>query len=202
MYEFTNNWFTGPSQIWDQLIPKVAPATMLEVGSYEGASACYLIRNCGNARPITLHCVDTWKGSIEHIGQRMEDVEARFHRNTTRAIENVRHPVDLMIHKDVSQTVLCRLVTEGMVGAFDLIYIDGSHQAPDVLTDAVLAFQLLRVNGLLIFDDYLWSEPNLPAVDPIRCPKIAIDAFTSIYCRKIKIISAPLRQLYLQKIAD
>ena len=40
------------------------------------------------------------------------------------------------------------------INNFDLIYIDASHYAPDVLSDAVLAFKLLKPGGILIFDDY------------------------------------------------
>ena len=36
---------------------------------------------------------------------------------------------------------------------YDIIYIDGSHEARDVLEDAVLAYRLLKIGGLLIFDD-------------------------------------------------
>ena len=40
---------------------------------------------------------------------------------------------------------------------FDLIYIDGSHHSDDVMLDAIRAFQMLKVNGLIIFDDYFWN---------------------------------------------
>jgi hypothetical protein len=53
-----------------------------------------------------------------------------------------------------------------------------------------------------VFDDYLWQEPLASGVDPLRCPKPAIDAFANLYCRKIKIMSAPLRQMYMQKVSQ
>jgi hypothetical protein len=61
---------------------------------------------------------------------------------------------------------------------------------------------VLKIGGVMAFDDYLWAEDLPYGNDPIRCPKIAIDSFTNIYCRKIRIISAPLYQLYIEKIAD
>ena len=71
-----------------------------------------------------------------------------------------------------------------------------------MLCDAVLAFRLLSVGGIIAFDDYLWSEALPGGIDPIRCPKPAVDAFTNLYCRKLQILQAPLYQLYAQKIAD
>jgi len=77
-----------------------------------------------------------------------------------------------------------------------LIYIDASHYAPDVLSDAVIAFKLLKPGGMLIFDDYLWSgDENI-----VYYPKIAIDAFTNIFSKHIKLIPAPLNQIYVVKI--
>ena len=86
---------------------------------------------------------------------------------------------------------------------FDLIYIDGSHTAADVLIDAVLAFQLLRVGGVMIFDDYLWSMEPALSVDPLNMPKPAIDAFAAIFLRKTRVLPGlPNAQCYVEKIAD
>ena len=97
---------------------------------------------------------------------------------------------------------MSKLIAEGKANYFDFIYIDGSHRATDVLCDALLSFRLLKNNGVIVFDDYLWQEQLPYGIDPLRCPKIAIDAFTNIYCRKIKILSAPLKQLYVKKISN
>ncbi len=207
-YEFTNNWFeTSTKGVWDWLIPQVAPTRILEIGSYEGASACYLIDTLATQKDITLHCIDTWEGGIEHkdggsAQPYMSVIEERFKRNRQRASDNAPKQVELITHKGFSDTVLSKLLADGNQGYFDFIYIDGSHQAPDVLFDALLSFKLLRINGVIAFDDYLWQEPLPYGTDPIRCPKPAIDAFTNIYCRKLRMIRAPLYQLYVQKISD
>ena len=199
---FTNAWFDGMARgVWDQLIPKINPRKILEVGSYEGASTAYLIESLGSSGPLEIHCVDSWEGGVEHAGTDMGSVEARFKHNTGLAIRKASHEVDLVVHKGLSDVCLARLLAPGGPGAFDFIYIDGSHQAPDVLSDAVLGFRLLKVGGVMAFDDYLWSE-NLPqGRDPLRCPKPAIDAFVNINFRKLTVISAPLYQLYVQKTA-
>mgnify|MGYP006282024929 CR=1 FL=1 len=132
----------------------------------------------------------------------MKAVERRFHHNTQLAGSRIRKGAHLNVHKGGSDVVLSRLLAEGKAGDFDFIYIDGSHQAPDVLCDAVLAFRLLRSGGIMAFDDYLWHEHATPHIDPLRCPKPAIDAFVNLYCRKLDVLSAPLYQLYVQKIGD
>jgi len=208
VYSLTNQWFEDAAKnVWDTFIPKLNPKRILEIGSYEGASTCYLIEKLAHTQNIEIHCIDTWQGGIEH--QRggeaetdMSAVEKRFHHNTQTASRQASHTVQLVLHKSFSDVALSRLLAQGKQGYFDFIYIDGSHQAPDVLCDAVLSFRLLRKNGMIAFDDYLWQESLPSGTDPIRCPKPAIDAFTNIYCRKLKIISAPLYQLYIEKISD
>ena len=99
-------------------------------------------------------------------------------------------------------TALSRLLANGGLNYFDVVYIDGSHSASDVLTDAVLAFHLTRVAGVMIFDDYLWYQEGPEQRNPLTAPKIAIDAFLNIFQRKVDILRQPLYQVYARKIAD
>nr|WP_279308106.1 class I SAM-dependent methyltransferase [Niveispirillum sp. BGYR6] len=175
----------------------------MEVGSYEGASACYVVETITPVGELELHCVDSWEGGIEHqdASMQMSHTEMRFHHNMAVAASKAPHKLDLHVHKGNSDVQLAKLLAEGKQGYFDMVYIDGSHQAPDVLCDAVLGFKLLKVGGLLVFDDYLWAEtlPNGP--DLLRCPKPAIDAFINLYFRKLQILTAPLYQIYTIKTA-
>jgi predicted O-methyltransferase YrrM len=207
-YEFSNTWFQNSAKgVWDQLIPNLNPRRILEIGAFEGAATCYLIEKLALTRGLEIHCIDSWEGGIEHnpgnlVESYMSQVEGRFKHNTELALSAVQNKVELIIHKGLSDAELPKLLISGKKSHFDFIYVDGSHQAPDVLFDAVVGFKLLKVGGVMAFDDYIWAE-NLPGgVDPIRCPKPAVDAFTNIYCRKIKIIPAPLAQLYIQKVSE
>ena len=80
---FTNAWF-GPRilAVWERLFRDRPPARILEVGCFEGASTCALIRHFARSRPLELHCVDTWDGGLEHqpggpCEADMREVEAR-----------------------------------------------------------------------------------------------------------------------------
>ena len=54
-----------------------------------------------------------------------------------------------------------------------MIYLDGSHEAPNVLFDGMLSWGLLKPGGVLIFDDYLWVPQLLAG----HRPQLAIDLF-------------------------
>lgn len=206
-YQFTNEWFNiSAGTKWDELIRVLNPEKILEIGSYEGASATYLIDNIKH--PIELHCIDTWEGGVEHIDAttpetqniNMQEVEKRFLSNTNIAINNAKNKVKLKIHKGASAIKLAGLLSQGFSNYFDFIYIDGSHQACDVLMDAVLSFKLTRIGGVIAFDDYVWAETIHPQDKNIlRCPKLAIDSFINIHFNKIHIIETSKTQVYIQK---
>lgn len=201
-YEFTNDWFGGNIPIWDALLPRYNPKRFLEIGSYEGRATCYLIEKFTTDTPIEIHCVDSWEGGIEHDKSTMSDVEKRFDKNTGIALKKAAHPATINKHKKYSNVALAELIVAEKAAAFDVIYIDGSHQAPDVLVDCVMAFQLLRKGGLMIFDDYLWTMESVGKQDPLNMPKPAIDAFLNIFQRKMLIVrGAPVYQLYAVKVA-
>jgi predicted O-methyltransferase YrrM len=195
---FTNNWFSITAKpIWDILVPQVSPRTILEIGSFEGASACYLIENCASKFPIELHCIDTWEGGVEHQKLGMSAVEKRFHENIDIVQRRAQNKVSLSIHKGRSDRCLIKLLGDGLYEHFDFIYIDGSHQAQDVLSDAVFSFNLLKVGGTMVFDDYLWRLN-----DCLQTPKPAIDAFMNIYFHKMQVSCFRNSQAVAKKTAS
>jgi SAM-dependent methyltransferase len=202
--EYTVEWFESIRPVWDKLLPQLDARLVLEVGSYEGASACYLIEVLGGKAPLEMHCIDHWNGGMEHRTGAidMTKVEQRFHRNTAIAVRNSLFPVDLHIHKGSSESCLGALLSRQPRPQFDFIYVDGSHQAADVLLDATMAFRLLRPGGIMVLDDYLWHETLSGNRDPLAVPKMAIDAFINCHFNRLRIISAPLYQIFLQKLVE
>ena len=110
-------------------------------------------------------------------------MEERFDFNIETA--KAKNPSVMVVkHKDLSHRALGALAKDNTNG-FDFIYIDGSHQAPDVMTDACASFNLLRVGGIMVFDDYLWDQkiPNL------HRPKLAIDMFVNLFEQRLRIVT-------------
>ena len=160
------------------------PRRILEIGSFEGRSTVWIIENM--MRPYDeLVCIDTWAGGEEHSKVNMGEVEARFDRNIAEASKKVDH-LKIEKIKDVSTWGLAKQMDwlENPLFMFDFIYIDGSHQAPDVLCDAVMAWRVLRDGGVMVFDDYMWGDPRMP----LHRPKIAIDAFMNIFAGEMIVL--------------
>jgi predicted O-methyltransferase YrrM len=197
-FEFTADWFSGHIPAWRVILNRFPPMRILEVGSYEGRCACFLIQECASLNEIV--CVDTWQGGLEHEKRAMPDVERRFDKNTRLACSR-RPTLVLRKIKSRSAQALARLIATDEP-KFDLVYVDGSHEAPDVLTDAVNAFQLLSVGGILIFDDYIWRDDVSGGKDILNLPKMAVDSFVNTFYHKLAVFVAPLYQLYLRKTAE
>ena len=126
--------------VWDKLVPRFKPTRFLEVGSYEGRSTCYLIEKFAPTEPVEIHCIDTWEGGIEH-----DKAEACRRSRALRQQYPRRHGKNRQSRdrESEAQNVLtpgARPPARGRCETqpFDLVYVDGSHQAPAVLADAVL----------------------------------------------------------------
>jgi len=171
MSEYTEDWFSKNIPIWEQALGdlKDKPVTVLELGTYEGRSAIWLAEYFKEG---FIHTVDTFKGGVEHSDIDMQAVKDRAYKNT--------EPYPNIAIWEQKTTEFFRFSSM----KFDVIYIDASHEAADVMTDAVFSHLALNPGGIIIFDDYLWGglahAPNVP--------RTAIDAFMECYSNFYDVI--------------
>ena len=182
-YIFSVDWFSHNIPIWerffsDNKLQGKEDLRCLEIGCFEGRSTLYLLDNILTNRSSKIDVIDTFNGSIDETG--MSDLA--LNNILDRFKYNIRNHTDkVYIFIGESYKILRSLDS---VPIYDIIYIDGSHHAHDVLTDAILCHPLLKKYGLLIFDDYLWQDNNQQS----KPPKIAIDAFINIYGHLYEIL--------------
>jgi predicted O-methyltransferase YrrM len=174
-YQYTKDWFGWAPQVWEQLIPHLPTRkNFLEIGAFEGRSAVWTVQHMMEDGGEIV-CIDTWEGGAEHTPEDMAGTEARFKHNIDLVMGNFVDRKVLPI-KSTSVEALGGLIAQKK--QFDFIYIDGSHLAKDVLTDACMAWSLLKDRGFMVFDDYLWRPPGF---DVLQRPKVAADAFVNMF---------------------
>lgn len=185
------NWFEGVEETFRRNTAGIAGQPglrALQVGAYVGDASVWLLQNVLTGQGASLIDVDTWEGSADespHAELDWSEVE-RFYRSRTYGL-----PV-------TPTRMTSRQFFDSYAGEpFDFIYIDGSHQAAEVMADARAADRVLKVGGLLAFDDYLWSRPDKPT----DIPKVAIDEFLDEHGHRYELLERGY-QVWLRKRRD
>lgn len=206
MSMFTVDWFTAHVPTWEHLlVPRFAGRAglrVLEIGSYEGRSACWLMEHVVTGEGASLTCVDPWAPYSDQprtdlrTGTRvdLEAAERRFDENTQQwwpgPGRDPRVEPTLRKRRMPGWRFLCRAFTP-----HNLIYVDGSHEALAALEDVVLSWRALATNGVLVFDDYNLDISTLQ-VKPAR----AIDAFVSCLPEHAYQVLHKGKQVILEKL--
>ncbi|MCA8999934.1 MAG: class I SAM-dependent methyltransferase [Planctomycetaceae bacterium] len=171
MARFTTDWFSHVIPLWKEYaVPRVVRGDSdgLEVGTYEGRSALWTLQYLLPQSHRRLYCLDLWEE---------EERRSRFQANVAARGVDQR----IVQLQGPSSESLRKLPEDSK---FDWIYIDGSHEARDCLTDAVLAFSRLSPGGVLVFDDYQWNARGRVH----HPPRVAIDAFLHMWGNQIEIL--------------
>ena len=189
-YQFGEDWFSHNIPIWEKHLAEFKgrpDVHYLEVGPYEGRSFFWTVDNILTHSTSKATGVDIFE--TIHSSTYTIDYEKVFRKNLKRS----GRADDITTIKGYSQVELRNLP----IDHYDIVYIDGSHDPADVLSDLVLAWELLTEGGIMILDDYHW---HLDWPFDQR-PFFAINAFISLYGKESEILRRA-DQVFLRKRAD
>jgi predicted O-methyltransferase YrrM len=167
------DWFSNNIPRMEQLVKpylaKFRKVHILDIAPHTGISTVWFLENIPNCH-VTVLQPSNIKAVVNRMFERLEPYKNRV-------------------------TVLEGGVELIQEGEFDFIYIDiiGSDSR-GTLEAAVRSFPLLKSGGLMAFDDYTTDRTHGYA-----CPKPAIDSFTNIYSRYIKIFHASWQLLLVKR---
>jgi predicted O-methyltransferase YrrM len=180
---------------WDKYLQPIAnikgPIKILEVGAYEGSATEWMLKNLASHPESRVYAVDTWEGSPEYVGTDFHEVEETFRRRVKRSGREDQ----LVTLKMKSEDGLHHLLDSIGKESINFAYIDASHEARDVLSDAVMVWKLMKENGIVIFDDYKWDDLE----QEYFRPRLAIDSFIRSYAPELRVINID-RQAFVQKL--
>lgn len=197
-YKYTQNWFTDHDLVQFLPLQTQEEIHILEIGSFEGKSSVWFIENLLNNQNSSISCIDPWATydqKNDSLNSYHKDISKKDLNDLTdgyifsdeyetfvKNINETNRSPQVHIMKGFSDVLLPNLISNKK--QYDIIFIDGNHTAPYVLSDAIMSWKLLKVNGIMIFDDYLW-ELNKP--ETLR-PKMAVDNFISNYADYLEVI--------------
>lgn len=146
--QFSENWFEHNIPHWERWLGDFRGRSglrALEIGSFEGRSTLWLCENILTSDDCRIDCLDLFAADPVY-----GDYHARFRANTAAHAHKIREfpgpSFDGLRKVD---------------GRYDIVYIDGWHSAFGAMADGVMSWPLLKVGGVMIFDDYLWVPPKL-----------------------------------------
>lgn len=169
--------FVHRAKDWEKhILPHLVgrPARWLELGSYEGRSAIWTLDHILTHPESSIVCVDIFKGAYE----------ANFDANIGA------HPRAKSVYKMKMSCykALVELAWFHEDPQFDAVYVDADHQAKAALTEAAMAWPMLKKGGFMIFDDYPW-EHKTPADRKTKLPpKPGIDAFLNCWQYELRLL--------------
>lgn len=178
-YRFTENWFSDHIPIWEKHLTPLAHKAglqILEIGSYQGMSTCWLLDNILTHPSARIVCVDPL---YPHYAQRFND-----NIYDSGALSKV---VKIANRSQEALPIL-------RPNTYDFIYIDGDHDDDVAFQDGIFAWNLVKVGGLMIFDDYECLMPE-------HIAKAGIDRFVSLFSSSVEVIHID-DQFFLRKISD
>lgn len=183
-FKFTEDWFSL-TKFWNDFqLDREKEIHILEIGSFEGKSTLWFIDNFLKNPKSSITCIDPWL----NYTQNNDTFNSYFQENNEWNFKDLKTKDKFLynivqsnksnqvkIIQDFSHFQLPNLINNKL--SYDIIFIDGNHTAPFVLTDSVMSWYLLKTGGYMVFDDYEW---NLH-LDESLTPKLAIDSFNRIF---------------------
>ena len=182
--KISTDYFSTNAYYWKNIIKKYFKKfTYLEIGSWEGNSALFVLKNLN---PTKVICVDVWED------EKLSQMQKRNYNNFKINLDEFQEKMSM--YKGSSDDYFSKCEEK-----FDVIYIDGAHETEQVYKDINNSWKVLNKNGLIICDDFFYG--NLYGV-PENVPSIAINKFIIENKKKIKIICVNNAQIFFKKISD
>jgi hypothetical protein len=155
----------GATPIFGYIFEKIKPQFVIEVGSWKGMSALWMANWMRNQNiPGQILCIDTWLGCPELYQAETSGIWGINGKRKFGRPQIYEQFLANVIKSELTGYIL-PFSTTSAAGAkwlkmrplskqADVIYIDGSHEEPDVLRDLIDYWDLLKSGGAMIGDDY------------------------------------------------
>ena len=181
----TTDYFSINAFYWNSIINKnLKDFSYLEIGSWEGTSALYILKNFN---PKSVVCVDIWDLYDDDYKYEQSERFKNFKFNLKE------YDQKFSFYKNTSDNFF-----KNNKKKFNLIYIDGSHEAQQVYRDLRNSWNCLEDDGVIICDDYFYGSLYDKQTEDM--PAVSINKFLNENKKKIKIICVNNTQIFFKKI--
>ena len=147
-----DNWFRRTRGEFCPIADQFAgrPIVYVEIGNWAGASLEYVCLNVLTHPESIAVGIDPYDQALERARWDVAEIKEIAKNRVAAAIGDRGHWI-----YEPSETGLLKLPAILKGRSIDLLYIDGQHEAPNVLLDFLLAWPHLKDGSIVIFDDYV-----------------------------------------------
>ena len=178
----SEDYFSINAYYWNLILNKYFKEfSYLEIGSWEGSSALYILNNYKTKK---VYCVDVWNKDKNN--------EELYKKNFKNFLHNMEEFKDKYSYfKESSDDFFIKNKEY-----FDIIYVDGSHEAFQVDKDINNAWKFLNNNGIMICDDFFYQNLYNASNDDV--PATSINKFIKKQRNKLKVLCVNNNQVFLK----
>ena len=146
---FGENWFSYPN-LYKRVVSEAKDGDVfVELGAWKGRStSCLAVEIANSKKDITLYVIDTWEGSVEHVGNSEETSLPTLYEtflNNMKPVEEYFIPIKL------SSDEASKKFKDS---SLDFVFLDASHEYEDVKNDINNWLPKVRNGGILAGHDY------------------------------------------------
>ena len=177
------DYFSINAYYWNKILSKnFKKFSYLEIGSLEGNSVLYVLKNHLTENVV---CVDLW--DLDHVLENSKE-------NFDNFIQNLKEFENKYSYYKKSSDDFFQENNE----FFDVIYIDDWHGASQVRKDLNKSWKFLKSEGIIICDDYFYDGDSYRQSDK-DIPAPAINTFIKKNKKNLDILCVNNNQIFLKK---
>jgi predicted O-methyltransferase YrrM len=155
-YAHTADWVTNSElrknlPLYLNTSPTI-PYKILEIGSYQGMSACFFSDEWLEHPDSTLDCVDPFD-----LNDTTTPLDSETEKMFMENIQRSKNTSKITVHRMYSRNYFNSV---SPLPLFDLIYIDGSHVPEDIIHDMEESYRRLKTGGIMWMDDYMGGRDD------------------------------------------
>lgn len=179
----TTDYFSINAYYWNKILNKnFKKFSYLEIGSWEGNSALYILKNHSTENVV---CVDLWD-----IDNNFKELNKKNFDNFVKNLKEFENKYSYF--KTTSDDFFLKNNQ-----FFDVIYIDGWHGTSQVNKDISNSWKFLKIGGIIICDDYFYGDIYKNSYKDIPAP--AINNFIKENKKNLKILCVNNNQIFFKK---
>ena len=179
----STDYFSINAYYWNSILNKnFKKFSYLEIGSWEGNSALYILKNHKTKKVV---CVDLW--------DKAKNSKKMNKKNFDNFIYNLKNFKNKYSYFKMTSDQFFLKNKK----FFDVIYVDGWHGNAKVARDISNSWKILNIGGIIICDDYFYGDiyKNLDK----NIPATAINNFIKKNKKKLKVICVNNSQIFFKK---